>query len=169
VLQAVAPACLHPDLHVTAAAAAAAVLQALAPSLLELRLAALDAPATGHQDLLFSLTASLPDMKLSGLCACPTLVSIGGALDIAEHFIIPYEGHGSLTLLRSEDPSPQPLSTAFLTRLNLMDFRPGLHRQPLLFQAAFTTQIRHLHLNFWASPEAHVVQVAALPPHLTNI
>jgi hypothetical protein len=142
------------------------VLRALAPSLLELRLTGDGALTTGHKAMLLGLADALPDMNLSGFSARPTLVSSGGAPDIAQHCL---DSLGSLTLLRSEDPSPQPLSTASLTRLNIVDFTLGLHRQPLLFSAAFTTQIKELHLDFTNSPEAHVVPVAALPPHLTAL
>jgi hypothetical protein len=147
------------------------VLQALAPSLLELRLAAFDdaAPAAEHRALLSSLTATLPNMRISSLSAHPALVSSRGEPDIAQHILIKWAPLGSLTLLRSDNPSPQPLSTASLTRLNLVEPLPGLHQQPLLFLAAFTAQLRELHLDFTSSRDAHVVPVAALPPHLTAL
>jgi hypothetical protein len=145
------------------------VLQALAPSLLELRVASYAAPTTGHRALLLGLADALPDMSLVGLSALPSLVSSRGAPNVAEHFATPPSLLDSLTLLRSEGPSPQPLSTASLTRLNIMAPLLGLHLQSLLFLAPFTTQIKELHLDLSAAPQAHVVPVAALPPHLTAL
>jgi hypothetical protein len=72
---------------------------------------------------------------------------------------------------RSSILSPIPLSTASLTCLKLVCRTPGLHNQPLLalFHAAFTTQLQQLQLDFYCGAHAHVVPVAALPPHLTAL
>jgi hypothetical protein len=136
------------------------VLLALGPSLLELQLRP---SLPSETDLLSHLTATLPDMDLSGLTACPALVSssLPDAVQLCVAAAFPL---GGLTLLRSQSPSLQPLSTASLTRLNLLCPTPGLHHQPLLFQASFTTQLRELHLDFTHHTDAHVVPVAALPP-----
>jgi hypothetical protein len=155
-----------------AAAAAAAVLEALARSLLELRLGTSDSVLIGEDELLARLEDTLLTTDLLGLSALPTLVSSSssGPHDIDDHMVTSVRFlSGSLTLLRSADPCPPPLSTASLTRLNLIELRPDVFRQPVLSMAATTSQLRELHLIFPSHRMTHVVPVAALPPHLTAL
>jgi hypothetical protein len=148
-------------------AAAVAVLRALAPSLLKLSFSGHGPGHMGHRERLLRLTAALPNMRLSCLTARPAFISNGVTTDVAEHFVITTPPFDSLALLRSEDPSPQPLSTASLTRLNLVHRGTSVPQQPLLFPAAFTAQLHELHLYYLFM--ACVVPVAALPPHLTAL
>jgi hypothetical protein len=145
------------------------VLQALAPNLQELRFGASHRSIPTDRELLARVAEALPNLTLSALSARPTLVS-SEMPDIGQHIIVtctPFRE--DLILLLSDDPSLQPLSTASLTRLHLIDPTPGLHHQPMLFLASSTTQIRELHLDFRSNQDAHVVPVAALPPHLTGL
>jgi hypothetical protein len=144
------------------------VLQGLSPYLLELRFAASLRTLFNKQALLARMAEALPDLTLSDLSACPTLVS-SDVPDIGQHIDISTPFRDNLVLLWSDNPSSQPLSTDFLTRLNLVCRMPGLHHQPLQFVASFTTRLRELHLDFGSDQEAHVVPVAALPPHLTAL
>jgi hypothetical protein len=121
---------------------------------------------------LTSLLAMLPNMSLSGFTAHPNLVRSRSPTLAAlnRHIVTTCNGPlGTLTLLRSENASPQTPPTALLTLLQLVEPEPspGLHHRPVLFRAAFTTQLQELHFEF--NGEEHVVPVAALPPQLTAL
>jgi hypothetical protein len=157
------------------------VLEAFAPRLLELRIGAhLNELGDDVQRVrLMALGAVLPNMSLSGLTAHPDLVRSRSPTlaDVNKHIVTTSLGPlGTLTLLRCDDDSPQPPPTAFLTLLQLDDTQPidiareaALYRQPLQFLAAFTSQLRELHLRLSFNEEGQVVPVAALPPHLTAL
>jgi hypothetical protein len=155
----------------------AAVLQALAPSLLEARLGAEGFASDRKDDLLSLLQLLLPTMHLVGLSAGPALLNsatLPHGIDIAPYAVSTYGRLGTLTLLRSATHSAQQPPSATLTRLNLLrpDHGPssrGFRHHPLPLLAPFTAHLRELHVNFHGCEEAFLVPVAALPPLLTAL
>jgi hypothetical protein len=152
----------------------AAVLRALAPNLLELRLGAHKVSPDREDDLLPLLQLLLPTMHLVGLSACPSILdnsTLPHGIDIVPYTDFTEPRFGALTLLRSAPHSAQqpPLSPSLLTRLNLLHPKKGFRHYPLQFLPSFASQLRELHVDFTDHNDAFLVPLAALPPLLTSL